>query len=147
MDWQGLDDLFIIHNFFFFKGLFQVECLTNQHLLIPYKHDSHVTLEATKQAYELDTHDHFTYRYISCHSTFICFMFRPFKTLFKKVRDATMVKRNYMELNKIILIGWVDHALDHSLTPKKTCLDLMLQVYSPITPRQLTTWLNLRTLT
>jgi hypothetical protein len=26
-------------------------------------------------------------------------------------------------------------------------LDLMLQVYSPITPRQLTTWLNLRTLT
>jgi hypothetical protein len=26
-------------------------------------------------------------------------------------------------------------------------LDLMLQVYSPITPRQLTTWLNLQTLT
>jgi hypothetical protein len=30
-----------------------------------------------------------------------------------------MVKKNYMELNKIILIGWVDHALDHSLTQKK----------------------------
>lgn len=37
----------------------------------------------------------------------------------RNVRDATMVKRNYMELDKIILIGWVDHALDHSLTPKK----------------------------
>jgi hypothetical protein len=46
-------------------------------------------------------------------------MFRPFKTLFKKVRDATMVKMNYMEPDKIILIGWVDHALDHSLTQKK----------------------------
>jgi hypothetical protein len=45
-------------------------------------------------------------------------MFKPFKTLFKKVRDATMVKRNYMELEKIILIGCVDHALDHSLTQK-----------------------------
>jgi hypothetical protein len=34
--------------------------------------------------------------------------FKPFKTLLKKVRDATMSRSNHMEPNKITLVGWVD---------------------------------------
>ncbi len=34
--------------------------------------------------------------------------FKPFKTTFRKVRDATMFKSNHIELNKIIIAGWVD---------------------------------------
>jgi hypothetical protein len=59
MDWQCKIRLgwFIScsQSFFYFKrSIPSGVSLTNQHLLIPYKHDSHVTLEATKQAHELD---------------------------------------------------------------------------------------------
>jgi len=37
--------------------------------------------------------------------------FKPFKTLLKKVRDATMSISNHMEPNKITLVGWVDQAI------------------------------------
>jgi len=44
--------------------------------------------------------------------------FKPFKIAFRKVRDATMFRSNHMEPDKIILIGWVDQALEQSLTKK-----------------------------
>jgi hypothetical protein len=47
------------------------------------------------------------------------FCFKPFKTTFKKVRDAVIFKSNHMELDKITLIRWVDHALKKSLKRKK----------------------------
>ncbi len=34
--------------------------------------------------------------------------FKPFKTTFRKVKDATMFKSNHIKLNKIILARWVD---------------------------------------
>jgi hypothetical protein len=34
--------------------------------------------------------------------------FKPFKTTFRKVKDATMSKNNHMELDKITLTKWVD---------------------------------------
>ncbi len=34
--------------------------------------------------------------------------FEPFNITFKKVRDAIMSRSNHMELNNIILVGWVD---------------------------------------
>jgi hypothetical protein len=34
--------------------------------------------------------------------------FKPFKTTLKKVKDATKFKSNHIELNKIILAGWVN---------------------------------------
>jgi hypothetical protein len=44
--------------------------------------------------------------------------FKPFKTTFRKVRDSTMSKNNHMELDKITFVGWVDQALEQSLTKK-----------------------------
>jgi hypothetical protein len=39
-----------------------------------------------------------------------------FKTTFRKEKDVAMSKNNYMELDKITLIGWVDQALDKLIT-------------------------------
>jgi hypothetical protein len=47
--------------------------------------------------------------------------FKPFKIVFKKERDTTMVKRNYIKLDKITLKGWVDKALDQTLIRKIQC--------------------------
>jgi hypothetical protein len=44
------------------------------------------------------------------------FCFKPFKTTFRKEKNVVMSKSNYMELDKITLIGWVDQALDKSIT-------------------------------
>jgi hypothetical protein len=46
----------------------------------------------------------------------ICF--KPFKIVFRKERDKTMVSRTYTKIYKITLVGWVDKALDLTLTRK-----------------------------
>ncbi len=46
------------------------------------------------------------------------FCFKPFKTTFKKVRDAAMFKSNHMEPDKITLVEWMDQALNQSLIEK-----------------------------
>jgi hypothetical protein len=38
--------------------------------------------------------------------------FKLFKTALKNVKDVIMARNNYMELNKIALVGFVDQALD-----------------------------------
>ncbi len=44
--------------------------------------------------------------------------FKPLKTTFIKVKYATMFRKNHMTLDKITLVGWVDKALEQSLTKK-----------------------------
>jgi hypothetical protein len=46
----------------------------------------------------------------------ICF--KLFKIAFRNERDTTMVRRNYTKLYKITMVGWVDKALDLTLTRK-----------------------------
>jgi hypothetical protein len=36
--------------------------------------------------------------------------------MFRKERDASMATNKYQEPNKITLVGWVDRAIDQSLT-------------------------------
>jgi hypothetical protein len=45
--------------------------------------------------------------------------FKPFKIVFRKEKNTTMVRRNYTKLDKIALMGWVDKALDQTFTKKK----------------------------
>ncbi len=82
-------------------------------------HGNHVTLKAIKQAKELGldmitlpSHTLQTLQplYVSC--------FKPFKTTFKNVKNASMFRSNDMEPYKITLVGWVDQALEQSLTKK-----------------------------
>jgi hypothetical protein len=44
--------------------------------------------------------------------------FKPFLIAFRNEIDITMIKRNYIEPNKIILAAWVNKALDLALTRK-----------------------------
>jgi hypothetical protein len=90
---------------------------TNRHLLVLNGHGSHVTLKALKQAmaFGLDmitlpshTSHAFQPLDVSC--------FKPFKITFKKERDVATTIIKYQEPNKIIFVGWVDKALDQSLT-------------------------------
>jgi hypothetical protein len=41
--------------------------------------------------------------------------FKPFKNAFIRVKDFVMAINNYFELEKIILVGWVNKALEKSL--------------------------------
>jgi hypothetical protein len=52
------------------------------------------------------------------------FCFKPFKTTFKKVRDAAMSRSNHTEPDKITLAGWMDQALEQSLTEETSSLGL-----------------------
>jgi len=44
--------------------------------------------------------------------------FKPFKITFSKKNDSTMAKNNYLELDQIIIITWVDKALQQSSKKK-----------------------------
>jgi hypothetical protein len=41
--------------------------------------------------------------------------FKPFKNAFIRVKDFVLAINNYFELDKIILVGWVDKALEKFL--------------------------------
>jgi hypothetical protein len=83
--------------------------LTNKHLLILDGHNNHVTLEAIKQAHEFGL-NMVTFPAHTFHALqpFDVSYFKPFKTTFRKEKNVAMFKSNYMELDKITLIGWVD---------------------------------------
>jgi len=93
---------------FFDKSIPSGMSLNNQHLLILDGHGNHVTLEVIEQAKEfglnmitlpLNTSYALQPLDVSC--------FKPFKTTFKKVKDAIMSKNNHMEPDKISLARWV----------------------------------------
>jgi hypothetical protein len=91
--------------------------LTNRHLLIVDGHSSHViTLEAIKQAHEFGL-NMVTVPAHTFHALqpFDVSCLKPFKTTFRKEKDVAMSKSNYVELDKITIIWWVDQALDKSI--------------------------------
>jgi len=109
--------------FFFKKCIPSGISITNRHLLILDGHGSHVTLEAIKQAqaFGLDVitlPSHTSHAFqpldVAC--------LKPFKIAFRKERNITMVKRNYIEPNKITLVGWVDKTLDLTFTRQNIML-------------------------
>jgi hypothetical protein len=104
----------------FFKRFILGEVsLTSRHLFILGGHGSHVTLEAIEQAKEFGLHMIILPSHTS-HALQPLDMacFKPFKTIFKKERDTIMVRKNYIKVDKITLVGWVNKALDQALTSK-----------------------------
>jgi hypothetical protein len=45
--------------------------------------------------------------------------FKPFKNTFRNEQDAAMAKNNFLELDKITLVEWVDKALQQSSKNEK----------------------------
>jgi hypothetical protein len=41
--------------------------------------------------------------------------FKPFKTAFRKERNVAMAKNNFLELDKVTLVEWLDKVLQQSL--------------------------------
>jgi hypothetical protein len=109
---------------------------TNRHLLILDGHHNHVTLEAIEQAHEFGL-NMVTLPAHTCHALqpFNVSCFKPFKTTFKKEKDVAMSKSNYMELDKITLIGWVDQALDKSITKQNIRFGFKVIGIYPLSPR------------
>ncbi len=58
-------------------------------------------------------YDYLTFTHFPCLVTF-----KPFKTSFKKKKTNNMVIINYNELNKAILVAWVNKALDVALSKR-----------------------------
>jgi hypothetical protein len=61
--------------------------------------------------------------------------FKPFKIVFRKEKDTSMVSRNYIEPNKVTLVEWVDKALDQTLTKKKSYHGSKVQGFGHLTLR------------
>jgi hypothetical protein len=80
-------------------------------------HDSHITLEAIKQAQEFGL-NMVTFPSHTSHALLPLDVscFKSFKIVFKKEQDATMARNINNELDKITRVGWVDKALDQLLT-------------------------------
>ncbi len=58
-----------------------------------------------------------------------------------------MFRSNHMELDNIVLVGWVDQAINQSLTKNNIKLGSRLHVFGLPTPRQWTTKLDLHKFT
>jgi hypothetical protein len=108
--------------------------ITNRHLFILDGHGSYVTLETIERAQEfgldmiiLPSH---TFHALFCLNV-SCF--KPFKTAFKKEIYITMVKRNYIEPDKIALARWVYKALYLTLIRKKSCQGSKVEGFSHLT--------------
>jgi len=93
--------------------------ITNQHLLILDGHANHVILEAIQHAQEFEL-DMITLPSHISHvlQPLYVFCFQPFKTTFKKFRDATFSKSNDIKPNKIIMVKWANQAIDQCFTNK-----------------------------
>jgi hypothetical protein len=90
-------------------------------------HGFHVTLQAIEQVHQFSSNmvtlsSHISHVLqpldVSC--------FKPIKIAFKKNRDVTIVRNNYIKLDKVTLVRWIDITLDQSLSKKKLDLDLRL---------------------
>jgi hypothetical protein len=88
-----------LKNFYFYlikRSILNELSLTNRHLLIINGHGSHVTLEAIERAKDIGL-DMITLPFHTSHALqpLDVYCFKPFKTIVKKVRDATMYKSNH----------------------------------------------------
>jgi hypothetical protein len=101
---------------FFNKLVLDGMFFSNQCLLILDGHGNHFTLEAIEHAKKFGL-DMIT---LPSHALQLSnvYCFKPFKITFRKMRDVIMCKSNHMEPYKITLVGWVDQALEQSLTKK-----------------------------
>jgi hypothetical protein len=108
--------------------------ITNRHLLILDGHGSFVTLEAIEQAQEFGL-DMITLPSHTSHALQPLAYFKPFKTTFRKERDITMVRRNYIESDKITLIGWVNKTLKLALIRQNIMFRFKGAWIWPINPR------------
>jgi hypothetical protein len=72
----------------------------NRQILILNNHGSHVTLEAIGQAQHLVIHDYIACSYIHALQALGVNCFKPFKLVFKKKTNSSMVKNNHYEPNK-----------------------------------------------
>ncbi len=61
--------------------------------------------------------------------------FKHFKTTFRNKKNVVMSKSNYMALDKITLIGWVDHALDKSITKQNIRSRFKVTCIYPLNPK------------
>jgi len=107
----GCDNLpFQRVSIFFKRSIPSGISITNRHMLILDGHGSHVTLEVIEQVQEFGL-DMITLPLHTSHALqpldVACF--KPFKITF---RDIIMVRRNYIELNKITLARWINKTLD-----------------------------------
>jgi len=104
---------FLFKDFFFKSSIPGGISINNKHLLILDGLGSHVTLEVIEQASE------FGLNMVTLLShTFHAFQpldvacFKSFKITFRRERNTTIVTRNYIEPDKITLVGWVNKTLN-----------------------------------
>ena len=91
--------------------------LTNRHLLILDRHNSHVTLEVVKIFMELGL-DIVSLPSHTSHALqpldIACF--KPFKTAFRQIRDVWCLRNKDLPVGKQTLCEWTSTALKHALT-------------------------------
>jgi hypothetical protein len=63
------------------------------------------------------------------------FCFKPFKIIFRKERNEAMAQCKFSELDKIILVGWVDRALDEFTTNKNILSRFKVTRIWPFNPK------------
>jgi hypothetical protein len=118
---KGMDDNLPFQRIFiFFKRFVQGGIsISNRHLLILDGHESHVTLKAIEYArqFGLDMVILFLHTFHTLQPLDMAW-FKPFKTNFRKKRNIEMVTRNHIEPNKMTFVGWVNKALNPTLTRK-----------------------------
>jgi hypothetical protein len=105
-------------------------------MFIFYDHGSHVTLEAIEQTQTFGL-DMVTLPSHTSHALqpldVACF--KHVKTTFRKERDITMINRNYIKRNKIVLVGWVDKALDQALSGNNIISGFKSTRFWPLDPK------------
>jgi len=113
------------------SGIFQ----GNQHLLILDGHGSHVIIEAIEQLIEfrLDTTT------LPSHTLHILqplhmFLSKSFKIAFKRARESTMARNNYIEFNKVTLVGWLTKALEKCLNKQNIKSRFGVIIIFPLKP-------------
>jgi len=100
----------------------------NCHHLILDGHGSHITIQALKHIAEVGL-DMVTLFAHTSHALqpLDVISFKPFKITFRKKKTLPWQKNNYLELDKVALVAWVDKALQQS--SKKENIKLGFRVF------------------
>jgi hypothetical protein len=62
------------------------------------------------------------------------FLSKSFKIAFKRARESTMARNNYIEFNKVTLVGWLTKALEKCLNKQNIKSRFGVIIIFPLKP-------------
>jgi hypothetical protein len=111
---------------------------TNRNLLIVDRHNSHITIDVVRKARDVGV-DMLTLHFHTSHALqpLDVAVFKPFKTVFRAIRDQSSFQNIGYLVRKEDLATWVSQVLKRAMTKKNICAGFKATGIWPLNKRKM----------